>query len=363
MARALASDPALPAEPAGADPRPWCERAIERSGLTPAAFGAAVSGATLLAMLAAEVLSGELGRVWRGEAGPWKASEYRFSVILALLLGYLPAAWVWTVRGARRTFAELRPVLRGTPAELDAIAGRLGRFDRRQLRRIGVAGVVLGLAIPVATDATLAVYTIVELNTASLGHRLLVPLLMWLVARIAFAALGDARRLVTVTRERLELDLLDPAPLAPLTRHGLQNALISLGMISIVSLMLVDWASRPGMPWVLGLLIAAAVGVGITSLLLPLRGARSVIQRAKRRELGWCREHIRRRRDAIARGEPPSGEGSLDELVAYHRMVAEVRAWPFDAPTLVRLALYLAIPLGSWLGGAMVERLLDALLD
>jgi hypothetical protein len=40
-----------------------------------------------------------------------------------------------------------------------------------------------------------------------------------------------------------------------------------------------------------------------------------------------------------------------------------VREWPFDAPTLTRFFLYVAIPLGSWVGGALVERLLGAALD
>jgi hypothetical protein len=40
-----------------------------------------------------------------------------------------------------------------------------------------------------------------------------------------------------------------------------------------------------------------------------------------------------------------------------------VREWPFDAPTLARFLLYVAIPLGSWIGGAPVERLLGAALD
>lgn len=40
-----------------------------------------------------------------------------------------------------------------------------------------------------------------------------------------------------------------------------------------------------------------------------------------------------------------------------------MREWPFDAPTLARFLLYVAIPLGSWIGGALVERLLGAALD
>jgi hypothetical protein len=53
----------------------------------------------------------------------------------------------------------------------------------------------------------------------------------------------------------------------------------------------------------------------------------------------------------------------LSDLLAYRSLLESVREWPFDAPTMLRFALYLAIPLGSWLGGAFVERLLGAALD
>ena len=37
--------------------------------------------------------------------------------------------------------------------------------------------------------------------------------------------------------------------------------------------------------------------------------------------------------------------------------------WPFDAPTLARFAVLLALATGSWLGGAVMERLLGSILD
>ena len=43
-------------------------------------------------------------------------------------------------------------------------------------------------------------------------------------------------------------------------------------------------------------------------------------------------------------------------------MVGAVPEWPLDAPTLRRFVLYLAIPFGSWLGGAVVERIVDLVL-
>jgi hypothetical protein len=43
-------------------------------------------------------------------------------------------------------------------------------------------------------------------------------------------------------------------------------------------------------------------------------------------------------------------------------VVEGVSAWPFDSSTAVRILLYLLIPLGSWAGGAIVERFIDSLL-
>ena len=83
---------------------------------------------------------------------------------------------------------------------------------------------------------------------------------------------------------------------------------------------------------------------------------------AKRAELAACDERIRERREAIAGGGAPGEGAGLDELVAWRDLVRSVREWPFDASTFTRFLLYLAIPLGSWLGGAMVERLVDSAL-
>jgi len=52
----------------------------------------------------------------------------------------------------------------------------------------------------------------------------------------------------------------------------------------------------------------------------------------------------------------------LAEVVAYQHLIEGVREWPFDASTVLRFAFYLLIPLGSWLGGAMVERMVDSWL-
>lgn len=50
----------------------------------------------------------------------------------------------------------------------------------------------------------------------------------------------------------------------------------------------------------------------------------------------------------------------VDELLAWRGWIESLREWPIDASGLVRLMLYLGIPLASWVGGALVERLVDS---
>jgi hypothetical protein len=92
-------------------------------------------------------------------------------------------------------------------------------------------------------------------------------------------------------------------------------------------------------------------------LMVPLRGIRRKIREAKHAELDWCRQTLKRARDELKSG---AGEArSIGEIIAYRSMIEDIRNWPFDNPTLTRFALYLLIPLGSWFGGAFVERGLD----
>ena len=95
--------------------------------------------------------------------------------------------------------------------------------------------------------------------------------------------------------------------------------------------------------------------------MLPLRGIRKKIQAAKKNELDWCGRALTIARDVLKSG---TGEQrSFAEIMAYRTTIENIRNWPFDNPTLVRFSLYLFIPLGSWLGGAFVERGLDLFLS
>jgi hypothetical protein len=104
---------------------------------------------------------------------------------------------------------------------------------------------------------------------------------------------------------------------------------------------------------------AVALVAAATALLSPLRGARRAIQAAKRDELARNEDALRRARAELEAARAP---GVVADLVAWRTLVSDLPEWPLDAPTLRRFILYLAIPVGSWVGGALVDQFVEVVL-
>jgi hypothetical protein len=313
--------------------------------------------------VALELAFGELRPFLRGEETMVGAEEYRFTLVFALMIGYLPASYTYAVRGSRRTWEALRPALRCSASEFEALRATAGRFSTADLRRAGCIGIGIAFLIPFLVDFEFTVYQLEpdRIHFTPALHRVLLPIVGWLLGRNIHALLTDSARLARIGREHLEVDLLDLEPLAPLTRHGLRNSLLFMGSLAILALLAVDWSARPGLPLVISGSALLSAGLGLAALVLPVRGAHAAIRTVKREELASCNAAIRVRRRAMGSADDVAGL-ELSELLAWRSFVESVREWPFDASTLTRLLLYLAIPLGSWLGGAMVERAVDAAL-
>jgi hypothetical protein len=341
---------------------PFSERLFEAAPVSPLLLAAAISLALLVLVFGLELAGGNLQEFLTGTAPETRDEEYRFSAVFALLIGYLPAAYAYAVRGSRRALGELRPLLQGTPAEVAALVEGAGRFERSQLRWAGIAAAAVTLSIPFFVDLSWRAYSIEAFQLTPAIHRALLPITGWFFGRFLFAILTDSRRLARIGRGRISVDLLNLERLAPFTRYGLRNALLAMGMLAIVALLLPDWSARPGLVIGLSIGLLPAAALAAAGLVLPVRGVHDAIRNAKRAELAACNGRIRERRETIA-GEGAPGQGvGLDELVAWRDLVESVREWPFDASTFTRFLFYLAIPLGSWLGGAMVERLVDTAL-
>ena len=155
----------------------------------------------------------------------------------------------------------------------------------------------------------------------------------------------------------VRIDLLDQAPLAPLARKGQRSALLWIILSSSISLF---WlGGRPAA--INAFVIALALGVVASAFLLPLSRVRDRIAAAKRAEIVRVNRALAQEQERLlAGGAPPAGR--VADLLAWRALVEGVREWPVSLPTLLRSGLVLLLGIGSWLGGALVDRLVEALL-
>jgi hypothetical protein len=343
---------------------PWLQRLCDERAVAPVWVGLAVAGGLSALFVAGELTLGRhrlLDELPRGAAD---LRDVRIAFVNFLLAGYAAAALPSVVRGARRRVAALRGLFAPADERARALADGVGVYPPAQLRAAGLLGVALGLLTPFLAEGSEFAYRPGAWSYEVAWHRLLAPWIGWWSGRFLFAVLAESQRLSLLAARLPDIDLFDLRPLVCFARQGLSNALLNVGFVSILALYLFE----SGFGVMFALLGVMNLGVSAAGLLLPVRGAHLRIRAAKVAELDWCRERLRDARQGLAapgaarpRGEAP--DARLADLLAYRAFLDEVREWPFDASTLTRFGLYLLIPLGSWAGGALVERVIDALLE
>ena len=348
--------------PAATKPIPWSQRLVQAVPLAPIWTGLGISAALLLTCIAyyALLVDPGPGRIWHPVF--WR-EIFAPAFVMSLVIGYAPAATAYSRRAAQRTLEELRPVLRCSPRELADLSSEITCFDMRFLRLSGLFAVVCVSLPMVAFDPSLEplraraywgepnITWVVAINVLN----------SWMVARLVAHEIQLSRAFSRIGAELVEVDVLNPRPLLPLARRGLQGALVWIVCVSLFSLLFVFGADADAAPYTIALLL----GIGVFALVHPVWGVHRRLGERKRAELDRLVGEIRAAQDPVVRGgadASPEAVARLATLLSLKQHVEAAREWPFDFPTLARFVLYLAIGLGSWLGAALVERLLDAAL-
>jgi len=286
------------------------------------------------------------------------AADFRVALGLIALVAYLPGAFAAAVRGAERTLLELAPAFARRGEAEAAAASVMGRSEDAGLRRAGVIGAAVGLALPLATNLTLETWWLWELPAEPVVHRLLLAPLGWFTARFGAVVWSESARLASLGASALRVDLLDLRRLAPLASAGIRHAFLSAGALSILLVGLRDTHVAPGMPFVIAVASTANAAFGALALWMALRGGYEAIRREKRRanEVADLALHGLRAPGA------QHAAGALADALAWKRFVAEAPDWPIDLPTLQRFVVPLALPFASLLGGAFLEAILGRLI-
>ncbi len=187
-------------------------------------------------------------------------------------------------------------------------------------------------------------------------------ILFALLTRAAYTGFLVRRALERITGEIVQLDLLDRSFVAPYAKLGLRQASYWIVGSCIASLLALDLERV----WPLFVVLSGTLFLATLALLQPARIIRRRLKQAKHDELVHIRAQIQRAKEAATdpgnnRAGPEAAR--LPGLLAYESRIEAVREWPFDTATLARFGALVILAVGSWLGAAMVERLLGIALD
>ena len=290
----------------------------------------------------------------------WRSDIWWPEIVNATLLGYIPAALVIARRGIDRDLSQLRPWLPRSDAEVDdihaAATGPTG-LAGRAFKLSGLVGgfvlVFVDPSLPHGVEPSLT-------NPVFMWPILWVPVFGWFICSLIVSDLNATRAYLRVGRNLIEVDLLDVQSLSPFARRGLRSALTWVLFSVIFSLFWLgeDTASRQN-----PLLLAIVLAMATAAFVLPLIGVHNNIRSVKRLELDRLRDEIRIERATVTNKlSDENASPRLANLIAYYELIHRAREWPIDAANLLRFFMYLLIGLGSWLGGAVVERLLERTL-
>ena len=329
---------------------PWTLRAYDALPGNPISTGAVFATGLLLAFF--------VGRAIFGGAENSAPGELRVAVTQILITAFSATAYVYVLITARRTTRELSLAIPGLPNQ-QAIVDRAGKHSKWILPLVGAASyLIIGIGVTNATTSGLtSPWYWQGWNYDVFWHRATTVAFVYWIGCFSYVIVVESTRLSRLSNSIETLDLLDMRPYEPLIRQGLTNALLVFGVVSFLSLLGVESRYWPAL---IGFWISFTVLAWI-GLMLPLRGIRSKFKATKDQELEWCKQSIKASRDALKSG---SGEGlPIADTLAYQSIIENQRNWPFDNSILVRFSLYLLIPLGSWLGGALVERGVDLILS
>lgn len=156
-----------------------------------------------------------------------------------------------------------------------------------------------------------------------------------------------------------DIDVLNLEKLYVIGRGGLEGAFGWFITIAIAAFLILPEAGS-GL-WVVVPIFVINAGVGLAFLIVPARKVRNLIRDVKREELARLEPLVVQARDDTL--SDASAHGRLSDLLAYRNQVEATAEWPFDSSTLLRFGLYLLIPIGSMVGGALVERVVNWVLD
>jgi hypothetical protein len=192
---------------------------------------------------------------------------------------------------------------------------------------------------------------------------------IWIAWRLAAIFFVVAHRFSDLGERHAVIDLFDFQSIRPFTQLGLRLALIVLIGFAISMPSMVGFITTTDAAMFItygGTMVGIPAILAAILVMLPLRGVHRAIVKTKASALERVRAEVSQEHEAILANDEDRktlATQRLPGLVAHEARLERVKEWSLDFPAFLRFAVYVLIPLGSWVAAAFVERALGAALE
>ena len=184
------------------------------------------------------------------------------------------------------------------------------------------------------------------------------PLFVWLTMTAAMSALVQNALIIRRLVPELASDIFEPNSYMPIGRMAVTSTSVALGGMALMSVM---WLGGPINWWTTLPALVIFAPLVVLLLLLPVLPMHRKLLAQRRRAMDEAQQALR-----VTRTSNSSDETSMAHQAAalsMRREVAELPSWPFDLGTVARFLSYAVIVPLTWAGAALIEMLVNALLE
>lgn len=300
-------------------------------------------------------------------------NAYSWAVLLSSLLGgYSIAVMAFAVVTEKAELPALAEMLGREKQDMIDIHNEANQHFQKKVSVYGWIGYGIGVVCIVFTLPGLGAFLgLGELPhgrplfpfeiAAEVWFLILVPFLYYVMGKGMYFTIRKARFLNHLQDLYLKIDIWHPEKVRVITRLAMGRALFWLIGSTIGSLFFLDDSINLT---ALSLVFGAIGFIASLLFVLPVYRLHVAFKVVKEEELVRVRDVIKRNWNKLQ--GTPTDEAMIARvggLVALEQRIESVSEWPLDLSTIGRFGLYLAIPMVSWIGGALVEQLVDGVIN
>lgn len=226
-------------------------------------------------------------------------------------------------------------------------------------RKMFIGGMVSGVLFSVVgIGMTIPVDTLYERVGHAAWYAAVLPFVFGMVGRNYYQTLFLNGVTLREAAARVEVDLFDPAPLRPFAQIALRQSL--QWSVFLAAMSAITYAPAISV-YSMSPLLLGGIFITLISFIMPLRAIHGRMVAEKQSGIQRAGAAIAQARLALDQGDA-NAAARLSAELAWRGALQHAHEWPLDLGTVTRLLLYLGIPIGGWIGSALVEQGLDKVL-